>query len=89
MMRVGIKEDFEQYVHNAGLGPYISDKCNNSTPLLNHLLKDLNSIPERLGRHLNFMKIHLPYHWRVLLTTANSRSGVRSTNRQGLSTNHS
>ena len=27
MMRVGIKEEFGQYVHNAGLGPYISDKC--------------------------------------------------------------
>ena len=27
MMRVGIKEEFEQYVHNAGLGPYLSDKC--------------------------------------------------------------
>ena len=27
MMRVGIKEEFEQYVYNAGLGPYISDKC--------------------------------------------------------------
>ena len=26
MVRVGIKEEFEQYVHNAGLGPYISDK---------------------------------------------------------------
>ena len=25
-MRVGIKEEFEQYVHNAGLGPYLSDK---------------------------------------------------------------
>jgi len=24
-MRVGIKEEFEQYVQNAGLGPYISD----------------------------------------------------------------
>ena len=27
-MSVGIKEEFGQYVHNAGLGPYISDKCN-------------------------------------------------------------
>ena len=27
MMLVGIKEEFEQYVHNAGLGPYLSDKC--------------------------------------------------------------
>src|SRR5215216_456976 len=25
LMRVGIKEEFEQYVHNAGLGPYILD----------------------------------------------------------------
>ena len=61
MVRVGIKEEFEQYVHNVGLGPYIAE-VNNTTLSLNHLLKDLNSIPERLGRHLNFMKIHLPYH---------------------------
>ena len=27
MMRVGIKEEFEKYVHNVGLGPYPSDKC--------------------------------------------------------------
>ena len=27
MMRVGIKEEFVQLAHNAGLGPYISDKC--------------------------------------------------------------
>ena len=27
MVRVGIKEEFEQYFHNAELGPYISDKC--------------------------------------------------------------
>ena len=27
MVRVGIKEEFEQYVQNAGLDPYISDKC--------------------------------------------------------------
>ena len=26
-MRVGIKEEFEQYDHNVGLAPYISDKC--------------------------------------------------------------
>ena len=27
MVCVGIKEEFEKYVHNAGLGPYLSDKC--------------------------------------------------------------
>ena len=27
MMLVGIKKEFEQYVHNVGLSPYISDKC--------------------------------------------------------------
>ena len=27
MVCVGIKEEFEQYVHNAGLGPHLSDKC--------------------------------------------------------------
>ena len=62
MMRVGIKEVFEQYVHNAGLGPYISDKCDNTTFSLNHLSKDLNSIPVSLGCQLSFMKIRLPSH---------------------------
>ena len=28
MVSVGIKEEFEQYVHNFSLSPYISDKCN-------------------------------------------------------------
>jgi hypothetical protein len=27
MMMAGIKEEFEQYVRNAELGPYIEDKC--------------------------------------------------------------
>ena len=28
IVRAGIKEEFEQYVHNAEFGPYIEDKCN-------------------------------------------------------------
>jgi hypothetical protein len=28
MTLTGIKEEFEQYTHNAELGPYIEDKCN-------------------------------------------------------------
>src|SRR3954463_8913714 len=34
----------------------------NTTLSLNHLSKNLNSVPLSLGCHLNFMKIHLPYH---------------------------
>jgi hypothetical protein len=27
MTLAGIKEDFDQYIHNVDLGPYIEDKC--------------------------------------------------------------
>ena len=27
MLGAGIKEEFEQYVHNIGLAPFIEDKC--------------------------------------------------------------
>ena len=58
---VGIKEEFEQYVHNADLGPYISDKSDQHLILTESFSKDLNSIPVSLGCHLNCMKIHLPF----------------------------
>ena len=40
MVRVGIREEFEQYVHNADLGPYISDKCNQHLTLTKSFTKD-------------------------------------------------
>ena len=62
MMRVGIKEEFGQYVHNAGLGPYLSDKCEHVIFSLNHLSKDLNIFHVSLGCRLCFMIIHLLFH---------------------------
>ena len=45
MVRVGIKEEFEQYVHNAGLGPYISDKCNQHHTLTESFVKGFKFHP--------------------------------------------
>ena len=44
-MRVGIKEEFEQYVHNAGLGPYISDKCEQHHTLSESFVKGFEFHP--------------------------------------------
>src|SRR4051812_34651063 len=43
MVRVGIKEEFEQYVHNASLGPYLSDKCEPHHLLTESFVKGLKS----------------------------------------------
>src|SRR6266511_1053047 len=45
MMHVGIKEEFEQYVHNAGLGPYISDKCEQRHTLTKSFVKGFKFHP--------------------------------------------
>ena len=45
MMRVGIKEEFEQYVHNAGLGPYISDKFEQRHTLTESFVKGFKFHP--------------------------------------------
>ena len=39
MMCVGIKEEFEQYVHNAGLSPYIAYKCEQHHTLTESFVK--------------------------------------------------
>jgi hypothetical protein len=39
MVSAGIKEEFEQYVHNAELGPYIEDKCNQYLSLIETFTK--------------------------------------------------
>ena len=86
---VGIKEEFEQYVHNAGLGPYLSDKCKQHYLLTESFSKDLNSFLVSLGCRLCFMIINSPSHWRSLLTIANSHIWIRLMNHQRLSSNHS
>ena len=77
MVRVGIKEEFEQYVHNAELGPYIADKCNQHLSSLNHLLKNLNSILVSLECRLNYMTILSLYPYIHFLTTTKFHFGVR------------
>ena len=62
MMSVGIKEEFEKYVHNADLGPYISDKRDQHHTLTESFVKGFKFHPrESRVFHLNCMKIHLPY----------------------------
>ena len=45
MVRVDIKEEFEQYVHNAGLGPYLSDKCEQRQLLTESFVKGFTFFP--------------------------------------------
>ena len=61
MVSMGIKEEFEQDVHNADLGPYIADKCDQHLILTESFVKEFKFFPMSLGCHLNCMKIHLPY----------------------------
>ena len=62
MMCVGIKEEFEQYVHNAGLGPSIVDKCEQHQLLTESFVKGFKFFLVSLGRLLCFMINHLPSH---------------------------
>ena len=45
MVSVGIKEEFEQYVHNVDLGPNISDKCNQHLTLTESFVKGFKFHP--------------------------------------------
>ena len=45
MVRVGIKEEFEQYVYNAYLGPYIVDKCDQHLILTESFVKGFKFLP--------------------------------------------
>src|SRR5215216_3863900 len=45
IVRVGIKEEFEKYVHNAELGPYIADKCNQHLSLTESFNKEFKFHP--------------------------------------------
>ena len=45
MMRGGIKKEFEYYVHNAGLGPYLSDKCEQRHLLTEYFVKGFKFFP--------------------------------------------
>ena len=53
MVRVGIKEEFEQYVHSAGLGPYLSGKCEQHQLLTESFVKGFKYFP--LESRLSFM----------------------------------
>ena len=45
MVSVGIEEEFEQYVYNSDLGPYISDKCNQHHTLTESFVKGFKFHP--------------------------------------------
>src|SRR3990170_3409371 len=45
MVSAGIKEEFEQYVHNAELGPYIEDKCIQYLNLIESFTKEFKFHP--------------------------------------------
>ena len=45
MARVGIKEEFEQLVHNAELVPYISDKCDQRLILTESFVEEFKFFP--------------------------------------------
>ena len=85
-VRVGIKKEFEQCVHNVGLGPYLLDKCEQRQLLIESFVKGFTFSLMSLRCLLSFMIIHLPSHWRILLTIAKCHIGVRLMNHRGLST---
>ena len=59
MVRVGIKEEFEQYVHNAGLGPYLSDKCEQRQLLTESFVKGFKFFPRE--SRVSFMLYDEPF----------------------------
>jgi hypothetical protein len=62
MVRVGIKEEFEQYVHNAELSPYIADKCNQHLSLTESFTKEFKFHPResRVSFKLNDNSFTIP-----------------------------
>jgi hypothetical protein len=60
MVSAPIKEEFEQYVHNAELGPYIEDKCIQHLSLTESFTKEFKFHPRESRVCLNFMTVHLP-----------------------------
>ena len=88
MVRVGIKEEFKQYVHNVELAPYISDKCNQHLTLTESFTKGFKFHPRE--SRVSFKLYENPFtislerfahHYKLPFW-------VRLANRQGLSTNH-
>lgn len=59
MVHVGIKEEFEKYVHNAGLGPYISDKCEQRHILTESFVKGFKFHPRE--SRVSFMLYDNPF----------------------------
>ena len=59
MVRVGIKEEFEQYVHNADLDPYISDKCEQCHFLTESFVKGFKFSPRE--SRVSFMLYDNPF----------------------------
>jgi hypothetical protein len=53
MTLAGIKEDFEQYIHNAELGPYIEDKCTQYLNLTKTFTKNFKFFPREFRVSFN------------------------------------
>src|SRR3989337_3209904 len=63
MTLAGIKEDFEQYIHNAELGPYIEDKCTQYLNLTKTFTKNFKYIPREF--RVSFNLYEHPYTMRL------------------------
>ena len=59
MVSVRIKEEFEQYVHNADLGPYISYKSNQHHTLTESFVKGFKFFPRE--SRVSFMLYDNPF----------------------------
>jgi hypothetical protein len=53
VMLAGIKEDFEQYIHNAEHGPYIEDKCTQYLNLTKTFTKNFKYFPSECSVSFN------------------------------------
>ena len=58
-MCVGIKEEFKQYVHNVGVDPYLSDKCEQDQLLTESFVKEFKYFPRE--SRVSFMLYDRPF----------------------------
>ena len=84
MVRVGIKEEFEQYVHNVGLGPYLSDKCEQRHLLTESFVKEFKFFPRESRVSFKLYKNPFTISLERFAHLCN-HSGVRSMSHRGTS----
>jgi hypothetical protein len=54
MTRAGIKEEFDMYVHNAGLTSFVSDKCSQYYNLTDSFVRKFKYVPHRTSHDVIF-----------------------------------